>query len=79
MSETYRCGSVCTRAPLEFLGEIERFVATTLYPWRLPITGAAVAMAFALAVVARRRRWDRPIRRHPRARRMSISPRSAAW
>lgn len=51
---------------MEFLGDIERFVATSLYPNRVPIAIGLVIVAVLLAVVARRRRWDLVVRRNPR-------------
>jgi len=51
---------------MEFLGDIERFVATNLYPNRVPIAIGLVIVAVLLAVVARRRRWDLVVRRNPR-------------
>jgi len=51
---------------MEFLGDIERFVATNLYPLRVPIAIGLVIVAVLLAVVARRRRWDLVVRRNPR-------------
>ncbi len=51
---------------MEFIGDLERLFATSLYPLRLPI---AVAIAILAAVVARRayrQRWDVSARRHPR-------------
>lgn len=50
---------------MELLGDLERFVATTLYPLRLPLAALAVAAAVILAVVAVRRGWLAAARRHP--------------
>ena len=50
---------------MELLGDLERFVATTLYPLRLPLAALAVAVAVILAVVAVRRGWLAAARRHP--------------
>ncbi|MBI2777732.1 MAG: DM13 domain-containing protein [Chloroflexi bacterium] len=47
------------------IGDLERFLATNLYPNRVPIAlGAAVAI-IVLLVVARRRGWYAAARRHP--------------
>lgn len=49
---------------MEIIGEIERFVAQNLYPYRVPL---ALLGAFALAgliVAARRRGWFTVMRRH---------------
>ena len=51
--------------PLEWLGELERGFATSLYPLRVPI---AIGLVFGLMVViavARRRGWLAAARRHP--------------
>ncbi|MEK6719660.1 MAG: DM13 domain-containing protein [Chloroflexota bacterium] len=51
---------------MEFIGDIERLVATNLYPLRGPIAiGLAIATALLL-IIAGRRRWDLVIRRNPR-------------
>ena len=47
------------------IGDLERAFAAAIYPNRVPIAVALVALAAVLAVVAWRRRWDRPIVRHP--------------
>jgi hypothetical protein len=50
---------------VEFLGDLERLFATSLYPLRVPIAiGLAIALV-ALVVVARRRGWFAAARRHP--------------
>lgn len=51
---------------MEFLGEIERFVATNLYPLRVPIAIGVGLVAVLVAVLARRSRWDLVARRNPR-------------
>lgn len=51
---------------MEFLGDIERFVATSLYPLRVPIAIGLGLAAVAFLFVARRRRWDLVLRRNPR-------------
>jgi hypothetical protein len=51
---------------MSFFGDLERFIAEVIFPWRLPLgVGLAVALV-AFVLVAWRRRWDRPLRRHPR-------------
>jgi Electron transfer DM13 len=51
--------------PVEFVGELERFFATSLYPNRVPIA-IGLAIAFVVAVlIARRRGWFAAARRHP--------------
>lgn len=50
---------------MEFIGELERFFATSLYPLRVPIAiGLGVAFV-AFLYVARRRGWFAAARRHP--------------
>ena len=51
---------------MEFLGDIERFVATSLYPLRLPIAIGLGVVAIVVAYAARARRWDLIVRRNPR-------------
>lgn len=51
---------------MPLLGDLERFVATSLYPLRVPIAIGVLALIGGLLLVARRRRWDRAVRRHPR-------------
>ena len=51
---------------MEFIGELERFFATALYPNRVPIAIGGTVVVVVLAILARRRRWDRVVRRHPR-------------
>jgi hypothetical protein len=51
---------------MEFIGDLERAFASAVYPNRLAIAiGGAIVLA-VLAIVARRRSWDRVVRRHPR-------------
>jgi hypothetical protein len=50
---------------MEIIGELERGFASSIYPNRVPIAIAAVAVIAVLALVAWQRRWDRPVRRHP--------------
>lgn len=52
---------------MELLGDLERAVATLIYPNRVAFAIVTVLVVALLAVAAWRRRWDRPIRRHPRA------------
>ena len=50
---------------MEFLGDLERAFATSLYPLRVPIAiGLAVAFV-VLVVIARRRGWFAAAKRHP--------------
>jgi hypothetical protein len=50
---------------MEWLGDLERLFATSLYPLRVPIAiGLAVAL-IGLIVLARRRGWFGAARRHP--------------
>ena len=48
------------------IGELERAFASVVYPNRLLIAILAALAVVALAALARRRRWDRAVRRHPR-------------
>ena len=50
---------------MPFLGDLERFAATTLYPWRFAIAAFAIAAAAGLVVLAARRGWLAAARRHP--------------
>ena len=50
---------------MEFLGELERIFATSLYPLRVPIAIGLVVGFIVLVVVARRRGWFAAARRHP--------------
>ena len=50
---------------MEFLGELERAFATSLYPLRVPIAIGLVIAAFGLVWLARRRGWFAAARRHP--------------
>jgi hypothetical protein len=50
---------------MTFLGDLERFAATTLYPWRFAIGAVAIAVIVVLIVVAVRRGWLAAARRHP--------------
>jgi hypothetical protein len=51
---------------MEFIGELERAFAALLYPWRFAIAGLAIAAMVGMLYLARRRRWDVAVRRHPR-------------
>ena len=52
-------------AAMEWIGDLERALATSLYPLRVPIA-AGLAVAFiALVITARRRGWIRAARRNP--------------
>lgn len=51
---------------MELIGELERAFASIIYPNRLLVAIAGVVGLVGILLVARRRRWDRPLRRHPR-------------
>jgi hypothetical protein len=51
---------------VEIVGDLERAFASAIYPNRVLIAIAEIVVAVAIAIVARRRRWDRVARRHPR-------------
>lgn len=50
---------------MPFLGDLERFAATTLYPWRFAIAAITIAAVAGLAALAARRGWFAAARRHP--------------
>ncbi len=50
---------------MSFLGDLERFAATSLYPWRFAIATLAVVAVVGLVVLAARRGWLGAARRHP--------------
>jgi hypothetical protein len=50
---------------MEFLGDLERFAATSLFPNRYPLAALALAGVVILAVVGVRRGWVAAARRHP--------------
>jgi hypothetical protein len=50
---------------MEWLGDLERAFATSLYPWRVPIAIGLVVAFVVLVVVAQRRGWFAAARRHP--------------
>jgi hypothetical protein len=50
---------------MSFLGDIERFIATNLYPNRVAIAIGLVVLLVAAILVARRRGWFAAARRHP--------------
>lgn len=50
---------------MEWLGELERAFATSLYPLRVPIAIGLTIAFVALALFARRRGWFAAARRHP--------------
>ena len=52
---------------MEFLGDLERIFASAIYPNRVAIAVGTLVAFVLLAIVARRQRWDRGARRHPRA------------
>lgn len=51
---------------MELLGELERGFAALIYPNRFAVGILVVLVLVGLTLVARRRRWDRAVRRHPR-------------
>ncbi|HSV93879.1 MAG TPA: hypothetical protein VLH81_12425, partial [Desulfobacterales bacterium] len=51
---------------MPFLGDLERFAATTLYPWRFALAAVTIAAVGGLMVIAARRGWFGAARRHPR-------------
>ena len=50
---------------MPFLGDLERFAATTLYPWRFAIAAFGIAVSAGFVVLAARRGWLAAARRHP--------------
>jgi hypothetical protein len=46
-------------------GDLERAFAAAMYPNRGLVAVGGIGVLLALAIVARRWRWDRPVRRHP--------------
>jgi Electron transfer DM13 len=50
---------------MEWIGDLERLFAASIYPNRWPIAIAAFFVVAVLAVVARRRGWFGGVRRHP--------------
>jgi hypothetical protein len=50
---------------VNIIGDLERFVATNLYPNRVPIAIGLVVLLVAAILVARRRGWFAAARRHP--------------
>ena len=50
---------------MEWIGDIERAIATNLYPLRVPIAVALLVGFVVLVAVARRRGWFAAARRHP--------------
>ena len=52
---------------MEIFGDIERFVAQSLYPYRVPLAILALVALVGLVVVAWRRGWFAAMRRHPLA------------
>ena len=51
---------------MEWIGDLERAFAAAIYPNRYLLAIVAVGGLVALVLVARRRRWDLTVRRHPR-------------
>jgi hypothetical protein len=50
---------------MQFLGDLERFAATVLYPLRFALAAIGIAVVVVLVVVAVRRGWVAAARRHP--------------
>jgi len=50
---------------MTFLGDLERFAATSIHPWRFVIVALAIVVAVGLVVLAARRGWLSAARRHP--------------
>ena len=50
---------------MPFLGDLERFAATSLYPWRFAIAAIVIGAGLSLAFLAARRGWLAAARRHP--------------
>ncbi|MGZ8563722.1 MAG: DM13 domain-containing protein [Candidatus Limnocylindria bacterium] len=50
---------------MNLIGDLERLLATSLYPLRVPIAIATILGLVGLALVARRRGWFAAARRHP--------------
>lgn len=57
---------------MTILGDIERAFATLVFPNLLLFTVLAVIVLVLLVVLARRRGWDRIVRRHPVASRVAV-------
>ena len=51
---------------MEFIGDLERAFASSLYPLRIPIAIGLAVVALVVARAALRGRWDLAARRHPR-------------
>jgi hypothetical protein len=51
---------------MEWIGDLERAFATSLYPLRVPIAVGLLLGLVALAWIGRRRGWGAAARRHPR-------------
>lgn len=52
---------------MDVVGDLERAFAAAIYPNRGLVAVGGIGVLLALAIVARRWRWDRPVRRNPRA------------
>ncbi len=52
---------------MDVIGDLERAFAAAIYPNRVLVAVGGIGVLLALAIVARRWRWDRPVRRNPRA------------
>ena len=50
---------------MSFIGDLERYLATSLYPNRVPIAIGLAVLAVIARVIAQRRGWFAAARRHP--------------
>ena len=50
---------------MEWIGDLERAFAAAIYPNRVAVAIALAVLLVAVGLVARRRGWDRVVRRHP--------------
>jgi hypothetical protein len=59
---------------VSFVGDLERLFATSLYPLRVPLFIAGLAIAILVVRAARRRGWLRAARAHPRRTTLVLAP-----
>ena len=50
---------------MEWIGDLERAFAAAIYPNRVAVAIALAVLLVAVGLIARRRGWDRVVRRHP--------------
>lgn len=50
---------------MSFIGDLERLFGEYIFPIRVPLAIGLAVVLVGVAVIAWRRRWDRPLRRHP--------------